>query len=159
MIKRILALLLALLLTACAHEKPETPAFPEAPSPSPEERIGAFRSAAAEIEEYQQQWTAEALTQAELNAAAEETFRRWEELRQQILQVLIQEEGPSLEAEEQRWAEDRESAQKAEAALWDGGSGAPLAYYSTGSSCTKKHCDDLILRLEAAFGLSELPKQ
>jgi len=156
MIKRILALLLALmLLTACA---PGTPTDPEVPAISPEETIAAFRKAAEEIEEYQRQWMAEDLTQAELNADAAETFRRWEELRQQILQALAVEEGSSAEAEEQRWAEDRESAQKAEAALWDGGSGAPLAYYSTGCSYTSKHCYDLILRLETVLGLTELPK-
>ena len=177
--KRILALLLALaLLTACSPAAPETPAVPETPDttdPLPEEplqpetpeapavtpeqaaeTVAAFRKAAEDIEEYEDQWTANAMNQAEINSSAAETFRRWDEVYQQILQfwkqTMTEEEAASLDAEEQLWAENREKAQKDASAQWAGGSGAPLAYYKTGCSLTKTHCEDLLQRIETAFG-------
>jgi len=126
---------------------PETPAVPEIPE-NPEETIAAFRKTAEDIEAYEEQWSSTYMNQAELNASAAETFRRWDELRGQLLQAL------PPDTEEPGWEEARETAQKEAAAMWAGGSGAPLAYYKTGCSHTQQHCYDLIRRLEAVYGLS-----
>ena len=140
-----MAVILAVLCVGCASggEKGE-----KAPAPQNEEIRAELLTKVQELEALDEKWQQEEATQQEMNTASQESFQKWEALRQEILAYVKQgmdaEAISALETAETAWEQTREAEQDASAAQWGDGSGASMAYHIAGSSATREHCYALL---------------
>lgn len=108
----------------------------------------AYLKRAGDIEAYSSAYFEKASTQHDLNKEAYNVFEKWDVLLNEVYKYLKttmpKEEFAALEADELEWIKEKEAAVEAEAKLWEGGSGEPMARYAMAASYTKDRCYYLI---------------
>ena len=108
----------------------------------------AFLRRAEEIEIYSEQHYENAMSQAEINAEAYEVYSQWDALLNEVYQylkdTLPNDRFNALKLEQIAWIQEKESAVETAAAEWSGGSGEPMARYSTAADYTMERCFRLI---------------
>lgn len=107
-----------------------------------------FIKKATDIENYADATGKMAQSQAEINFYSSEIYSKWDSLLNEIYQYLKEtlpdDEFEELKADELRWIKEKEKAIEEEGALWEGGSGEPMARNLAGASYTKERCYELI---------------
>ena len=92
-------------------------------------------------------------TQADMNMHAEEEYRIWDDLLNQLWQVLKkvlpEEEMRQLTNEELQWIKDKEAAALEAAAEYEGGSMYPMVYSGTLTQLTRERVYELLELLDA----------
>lgn len=111
-----------------------------------------FMNKAAAIDKYSRENFETAITQRDLNQESYNVYVKWQDLLEEIYAyfytVMSPDEYTDLMENDTEWRAEREKAIEAEGALWEGGSGAPMAMNSLGTSYTRDRCNLLISNME-----------
>ncbi len=111
-----------------------------------------FLSRAKAIEEYAKTNLDTAVTQADMNRESAIVFEKWDNLLNEVYQylktTLTDSEFAALKKEEYQWIQQKEAEMNAAGAMFEGGSGEPLARNSVGIEYTSKRCYALIMRIQ-----------
>jgi len=111
-----------------------------------------FMNKAAAIDKYSRENFETAMTQRDLNQESYNVYVKWQDLLEEIYAyfytVMSPDEYTDLMENDTEWRAEREKAIEAEGALWEGGSGAPMAMNSVGTSYTRDRCNLLISNME-----------
>ena len=91
-------------------------------------------------------------TQADMNRESAIVFEKWDNLLNEVYQylktTLTDSAFAALKKEEYQWIQQKEAEMNAAGAMFEGGSGEPLARNSVGIEYTSKRCYALIMRIQ-----------
>lgn len=111
-----------------------------------------FLSRAKAIEEYAKTNLDTAIIQADMNRESAIVYEKWDNLLNEVYQylktILSDSEFAALKKEEYQWIQEKEAEMDAAGAMFEGGSGEPLARNSVGIEYTGKRCYALIMRIQ-----------
>ena len=108
----------------------------------------SFLSKAGQIEMYTDKYLETAMAQQDINRESGIVYQKWDDLLNEVYQylktIMPSADFERLKADEMAWVYEKEAAIEAEGALWEGGSGEPMARNMTGIDYTAERCYYLI---------------
>ena len=126
---------------------------PQLPTPQPQHENAAeiratYYARADAIERYAEDYLDTAMAQQDINRESAIVYQKWDALLNEVYQYLKNTMAPgafdNLKAEETDWYQRKDRAIDDEGALWEGGSGEPMARNMVGIDWTRERCYYLI---------------